>query len=97
MTKKTITIVLEHFYDCPLVAPFMTDGHKVTYIPPKPTTSHTYTYPHTQVEKPLMKLQKLYFEGPSSSDKRRAAQLAARQSGAGGRVELVAASKGTAM
>ena len=44
-----------------------------------------------------MKLQKLYFEGPSSSDKRRAAQLAARQSGAGGRVELVAASKGTAM
>lgn len=45
-----------------------------------------------------MKLQKLYFEGPSSSDKRRAAQLLARQSGAGGgRVELVAASKGTGM
>ena len=67
-----------------LVAPFMTDGQNFTYIPPKPITYTVHTHIHTQVEKPFMKLQKLYFEGPSSSDKRRAAQLAARQSSAGG-------------
>lgn len=72
-----------------------------TYIPREPIkftyVIYAHIRTHIQVEKPFMKLQKLFFEGPSSGDKRRAAQLAARQGGGVGRVELVAASKGAAM